>query len=275
MRGIVLQSLCFSFSTLYGLLTTSHPSTNMSRSRRQTSGADSFDKLSEGVKYGLQRLVNENAETVKQMLSATKTASATELCELCAQVMQQQQLSPSSFLARFFDATILAAQCSLLGKSSKGNAPALAERIASAWLKLKTGDLVSDVTSRNLTSDEGKKREIELGLEAETEPEVIHSNNSKPRKKAKTTSEREYVAEEATGNLDDEHDEEDDYDETETEEEHEDLICEGDEEEEDDEKLNWSGLPGGQCGICGRRSENVGPRRGFNYVDEYCGGCVG
>ena len=70
----------------------------MSRSRRQPSGADSFEKLSEGVKYGLQRLVNENAETVKQMLSANKTASATELCELCAQVMQQQQ--PSAAMLR-------------------------------------------------------------------------------------------------------------------------------------------------------------------------------
>ena len=146
------------------------------RSRQQPSAADSFDKLSEGVKYGLQRLVNENAETVKQMLSAAKTANATELCELCAQVMQQQQLSPSSFLARFFDKTILAAHCSLLGKSCKGNAPALAERIASAWLKRKTRDLASDVTSRNLENDEGKKKERGL----ETEPATLTKVTSEP-----------------------------------------------------------------------------------------------
>ena len=144
----------------------------MSRSRRQPSGAESFKKLSEGVKYGLQRLVNENAETVQSMLSANKTASATELCELCAQVMQQQQLPPSSFLARFFDATILAAHCSLLGKSCKGNAPALAERITSAWLKCKAGDLASDERSRSLDIDKGKERETEIRTKTETDSEM-------------------------------------------------------------------------------------------------------
>ena len=36
---------------------------------------------------------------------------------------------------------------------------------------------------------------------------------------------------------------------------------------------DWSGRPGFRCEICGRRSENVGPRRGFNYEESYCGGC--
>ena len=36
---------------------------------------------------------------------------------------------------------------------------------------------------------------------------------------------------------------------------------------------DWSGAPGGVCSLCGRRSENVGPRRGYDYVNDYCGGC--
>ena len=36
---------------------------------------------------------------------------------------------------------------------------------------------------------------------------------------------------------------------------------------------DWSGLPGHLCEVCGRSSENVGPRRGFDYVNDYCGGC--
>ena len=38
------------------------------------------------------------------------------------QVMKQQQLSASSFLARFFDASLLATQAELYQKSSKGSA---------------------------------------------------------------------------------------------------------------------------------------------------------
>ena len=36
---------------------------------------------------------------------------------------------------------------------------------------------------------------------------------------------------------------------------------------------DWSGLPGHCCEVCGRSSENVGPRRGFDYINDYCGGC--
>ena len=36
---------------------------------------------------------------------------------------------------------------------------------------------------------------------------------------------------------------------------------------------DWSGLPGHRCEICGRSSENVGPRRGFDYINDCCGGC--
>ena len=36
---------------------------------------------------------------------------------------------------------------------------------------------------------------------------------------------------------------------------------------------DWSGRPGQRCECCGRRSENVGPRRGFDYRQGVCGGC--
>lgn len=36
---------------------------------------------------------------------------------------------------------------------------------------------------------------------------------------------------------------------------------------------DWSGAPGHNCDVCGRRSENVGPRRGFDYANDVCGGC--
>jgi hypothetical protein len=36
---------------------------------------------------------------------------------------------------------------------------------------------------------------------------------------------------------------------------------------------DWSGRPGHRCDICGRRSEFVGPTRGFDYNKDICGGC--
>lgn len=36
---------------------------------------------------------------------------------------------------------------------------------------------------------------------------------------------------------------------------------------------DWSGKPGHRCDVCNRRSENVGPRRGFDYANDVCGGC--
>lgn len=37
---------------------------------------------------------------------------------------------------------------------------------------------------------------------------------------------------------------------------------------------DWSGMPGHRCQLCGRSSENVGPRRGFDYSEDVCGGCA-
>ncbi len=36
---------------------------------------------------------------------------------------------------------------------------------------------------------------------------------------------------------------------------------------------DWSGQRGHRCDYCGRSSDNVGPRRGFDYVNDVCGGC--
>ena len=41
------------------------------------------------------------------------------------------------------------------------------------------------------------------------------------------------------------------------------------------EEMDWSGRGGGRCDMCGRRSENVGPRRGFDHRNNICGGCCG
>jgi len=37
---------------------------------------------------------------------------------------------------------------------------------------------------------------------------------------------------------------------------------------------DWSGRPGHRCQLCGRSSEGVGPRRGFDYTQDVCGGCT-
>jgi len=37
---------------------------------------------------------------------------------------------------------------------------------------------------------------------------------------------------------------------------------------------DWSGRSGYRCKTCRRSSENVGPRRGFDYENGYCGGCT-
>ena len=54
-------------------------------------------------------------------------------------------------------------------------------------------------------------------------------------------------------------------------------LCVGGSDEELEEGGSggdWSGRPGSRCEICGRRSENVGPRRGFDYANDVCGGCI-
>lgn len=125
-----------------------------SRSSRRRAAAPAFPSLPEGVQVGLKILVSDNKETVAEMLGHKEDAEIDALCEQCASVMRQQQLSASSFLARFFNEEILSAHAiNHVGKSGKGSAPVLAERIAGEWAKnilfAKSDDeSSSDVTSR-------------------------------------------------------------------------------------------------------------------------------
>jgi hypothetical protein len=124
---IILQSITSTMSSL--------PSRRSSS--RRSNMEPLFPKLRPpGVKMGLERLVTDNAKTVAKMLQSPSDKPA-DLCEQCAKILQQQQLSPASFLARFFDAKMLAIHAELLGKSPKGTAPTLAERISGEWAKNK------------------------------------------------------------------------------------------------------------------------------------------
>jgi hypothetical protein len=110
----------------------------MNRSSRRRTPAPAFPVLPPGIQAGLQRLVSDNAKTVAEMLNKQDSVDNTAaLCEACAGVMKQQQLSAASFLARFFDATVLSEHAVLLQKSGKGSSPTLAERIATEWAKNK------------------------------------------------------------------------------------------------------------------------------------------
>ena len=113
-------------------------------SSRQRNSGPVFPSLSPGIQDGLSRLVSDNVSTVASMLNVKEDGRdhnkefVQELCEQCAKVMKQQQLSPSSFLARFFDATLLSRHAvEVLNKSGKGSAPTLAERVAGEWSKNK------------------------------------------------------------------------------------------------------------------------------------------
>ena len=57
----------------------------------------------------------------------------------------------------------------------------------------------------------------------------------------------------------------------EDEEEH-DNDNDDDDENGDDNQSDGPGTI--RCLICNRKAENVGPRRGFDYKNNYCGGCV-
>lgn len=102
-------------------------------SRRQTS-QPAFPALRPGIQAGLKRLVSDNSATVARMLQC-ESSDTDVLCEKCASVMKQQQLSASSFLARFFDAEMLKQHALLLGKSGKGSPAVLSERIEAEWSK--------------------------------------------------------------------------------------------------------------------------------------------
>jgi hypothetical protein len=104
-------------------------------SRRSRASKPAFPDLHKGVQNGLRCLVQDHKDTVSRMLDLDSKSSEEDLLEACAKVIKQQQLSPSAFLARFFDAELLKSQAEVWRKSNKGSAPSIADRIEAAWMK--------------------------------------------------------------------------------------------------------------------------------------------
>eukprot|EP00873_Tetraselmis_striata_P032977 jgi/Tetstr1/453241/TSEL_040257.t1 len=138
------------------------------RPRRGSASASPWAALPAGVKEGLARLVADNRDSVAAMLQAGQEETEQQLCGRCAGVIKQQQLSPGSFLARFFPAEILSAHAELMGKSGKGGAATLADRIHACWAKGPTFTAAQD------------NREIAAATQTQPDPAV-----QKPAKKVK------------------------------------------------------------------------------------------
>lgn len=154
----------------------------MSRRSCRRGTTPAFPALAEGVQNGLRRLVSDNAETVATMLEVDKNSAHDVVCEKCAHVMRQQQLSIASFLARFFSADILSEQAALCGKSGKGSAAALADRIAAAWAN--NNRLMADGKEVEEVANEDEKTTKQEGaVKLESEP------NEDMDQKRKTESE--------------------------------------------------------------------------------------
>mmetsp|Transcript_18852 Transcript_18852/g.24265 ORF Transcript_18852/g.24265 Transcript_18852/m.24265 type:complete len:214 (+) Transcript_18852:24-665(+) len=155
------------------------------RSSRSSTTAPAFPALSQGIQNGLQRLVSDNIETVAKMLDYDNNNSTPDdndqvlvqiLCEKCAMVMKQQQLSPASFLARFFPAEMLSEYAKLCYKklSSKGSAATLGDRIATAWVKQQP--LLPTTTSERNNEPEEK---LERALEDDDDSDLQLSKKAK------------------------------------------------------------------------------------------------
>ena len=162
-------------------------------SSRQRSSGPVFPTLPPGIQAGLKRLVSDNVTTVACMLDVTDDTRNAEkktnndddnsqnnqfvqkLCEECAKVMKQQQLSPSSFLARFFDATILSQHASeVLNKSGKGSAPTLAERIAGEWAKSHPLQQRKPTSTGSVSNESTQQKPSEINKET---PDISDRHN--------------------------------------------------------------------------------------------------
>jgi len=148
-------------------------------SRRRGASGPVFPSLPSGVQAGLKRLVSDNQTTVANMLDCDEDSSVEVLCEKCAGVMKQQQLSASSFLARFFDQAMLSAHSTLLGKSANGSPPVLAERIAGEWAKNKP--IPQD--TKNSSKDPGSSKRKADSSDAEDQGTKKAPKGSKPAQK--------------------------------------------------------------------------------------------
>lgn len=167
-----------------------------SRPSRRRATAPVFPTLATGIQNGLRRLVKENQATVARMLDCDADKSVDELCEKCAAVMKQQQLSASSFLARFFDVSVLSNHAVMLNKSGKGTAPTLAERIAGEWAKNRpivasatattAAGTATDASNESKPSPKGdRKRKDE---EKASTPSVAKKAKASAKTKKKPTS---------------------------------------------------------------------------------------
>ena len=105
------------------------------RSRRRKAAPPGIDALPKGVQIGLSKLVRDNAETVRVMLSRDKDADVSELVKSCGSVIGQQKLTAESFLARFFSKEMLSEHCASICISKNGSEAVLAARISKAWNK--------------------------------------------------------------------------------------------------------------------------------------------
>jgi hypothetical protein len=93
------------------------------------------------------------------------------VCERCEGVMKQQHLSAPSFLARFFNEEILSAhEINHLGKSGKGSAPVLAQRITREWAKNSLVSKSDEATSctADVSSRKRKAKSSRDSSDAET-----------------------------------------------------------------------------------------------------------
>ena len=160
-----------------------------SSSRRRSTTEDVFPSLPEGVQNGLRRLVSDNSNTIAKMLDCDiNTSNNSEdaiilLCEQCALVMKQQ-LSPSSFLARFFDVTVLSEHALLLQKSGKGSVATLADRIGTAWAKNAPFIVVDGVEA---TEEEKGEKSNKIKNNA-ADDDANAAENTKKKKSASSSS---------------------------------------------------------------------------------------
>ena len=100
----------------------------MSRRQRTVTAAS----VSPSVERGLASLAEGNEAALRSMLSVGEDADLTQKMREC---MGVNKISAEQLLASYFDASLLAAYCRRLGKSDKGGAATLAERVAREWAK--------------------------------------------------------------------------------------------------------------------------------------------
>lgn len=162
-------------------------------SRRSRRGpVDAFPALPQGIQKGMQRLVGDHAATIASMLDISDDSEASLICEKCAQVMKQQQLSASSFLARFFQADMLSQHATdVLQKSGKGSAATLADRIAAEWAKNKLAEVEARPAALASKDDEDKpkspdKKKTKPSQDEKEKPvEIVTSNSESKKRKSK------------------------------------------------------------------------------------------